>query len=64
MDYTACSTRYHADYYVHEHGTKRTYYFGAVPNIIEASKHRYVERALCERFTNSMVTAWCVATIY
>ncbi|KAF7968972.1 hypothetical protein HWV62_28773 [Athelia sp. TMB] len=57
-----CYTRYHADYYVHEHGSKRTYYYGKVPQVIEVSKHRYVERELCERFTHSMATAWVSAT--
>lgn len=56
--FTECYARYHADYYVHENGTKRTYYYGIVPCVIEVSKHRYIERVLCERFTHSMATAW------
>ncbi|KAF7976972.1 hypothetical protein HWV62_5047 [Athelia sp. TMB] len=50
------------NYYTHESGTRRTYYHGVVPSVIEVSKHRYVERVLCERFTLSMATAWVSAT--
>ncbi|KZP31410.1 hypothetical protein FIBSPDRAFT_724394 [Athelia psychrophila] len=57
-----CNARYHADYYVHESGTLCTYYTGVIPHVIEVTKHCYVERSLCERFTNSMVTAWVSAT--
>ncbi|KAG8850470.1 hypothetical protein FRB91_009052 [Serendipita sp. 411] len=57
-----CKTRYYHDYFVHDKAESRTYYAEEIPNFIEASKHYYMETALCELFANMMMMAWTSAT--
>ncbi|KDQ51461.1 hypothetical protein JAAARDRAFT_62514 [Jaapia argillacea MUCL 33604] len=53
-----CQTRYHPNYYIHDNATQRTYYLNVL-HLVQASKHFYLEAALCERFRSMMVCA-CV----
>ncbi|KAI1785056.1 hypothetical protein LXA43DRAFT_1100746 [Ganoderma leucocontextum] len=56
-----CKTRYHANYYVHERASVRTYY-GDVPRQLQIATHYFIEADLCELFTNMMAFSWTSAT--
>ena len=57
---TACHTRYYPNYFVHTNASIRTYYAADVIDLIEVSKHVYMERGLCEQTAVMMATAWYV----
>jgi len=44
---------------VHNQASIRTYY-GGIPELIQSSQKVFLDRVLCERFSNQMVMAWCV----
>ncbi|KAI0732579.1 hypothetical protein C8Q72DRAFT_874195 [Fomitopsis betulina] len=48
----SCGTRYHPNYYVHEHGHSRTYYAG-IPYSTEIAKHTYIEATLTSASNNA-----------
>ncbi|EIN11940.1 hypothetical protein PUNSTDRAFT_62687, partial [Punctularia strigosozonata HHB-11173 SS5] len=58
----ACSTRFHPNYYVHDTATIRTYYSSDVPDVLHVAQYTFLDRRLCELFTNQMVFAWTSAT--
>jgi CxC5 like cysteine cluster associated with KDZ transposases len=52
-----CKTRYHVNYYVHDHATIRTYYAGNF-KFLQTSQHILIATELCELFVNMMVSSW------
>lgn len=56
----ACNTRFYPNYYVHKNATTRTYYAADTIEIVQASRHVWMERELCENVATMMVTAWYV----
>ncbi|KAJ3871030.1 hypothetical protein F5051DRAFT_341442 [Lentinula edodes] len=54
-----CSTQFYPNYYTF--GGSRMYYEG-IPDIIQVSKHHYIEKALAELLITQMVMAWTSAT--
>ncbi|KAF4614627.1 hypothetical protein D9613_003186 [Agrocybe pediades] len=55
-----CNRRYHHNYFVHAKSDVQEYYAG-VPNVIQASKHHFLDSALLEFITTSKVFGWLSA---
>ncbi|KAF9538244.1 hypothetical protein CPC08DRAFT_651514, partial [Agrocybe pediades] len=55
-----CNRRYHHNYSVHAKSDVQEYYLG-VPEVIQASKHHFLDSALLEFFTTSKVFGWLSA---
>ena len=62
--FAACHTRYYPNYYVHTNASTRTYYAADTIDLVEVSKHVYMERELCEQTSVMMATAWYVLTVF
>ncbi|KAI0054519.1 hypothetical protein BV25DRAFT_1922614 [Artomyces pyxidatus] len=58
---SGCNSRYYPNYYVLGTSKRRTYYQG-VPSVVHVAMHSFIERGLCDRFTQSMVCAWVSAS--
>ena len=57
---SACNTRFYPNYYVHGNATTRTYYAADMLEVVQASRHVYMDRELCENIATMMATAWYV----
>ncbi|KAF9540662.1 hypothetical protein CPC08DRAFT_770760 [Agrocybe pediades] len=55
-----CNRRYHLNYAVHAQSDTEEYYAG-VPSVIQTSKHHFLDTALLEYVTYSMVFGWLSA---
>lgn len=57
---TACGSNYHHNFYVDESrvtNKTRTYYEG-VPDVIQISEHKFMERKLLRLFSSLMLISW------
>ncbi|KDQ58768.1 hypothetical protein JAAARDRAFT_69191 [Jaapia argillacea MUCL 33604] len=53
-----CKMRYYPNYYIM---TNLRFYYGGIPDTIQFEEHGYMEKDLCEVFTNFMLVAWVSA---
>ncbi|KAH8096937.1 hypothetical protein BXZ70DRAFT_895312 [Cristinia sonorae] len=53
-----CGANYHYNYYVQGGGKSREHYKGPLPDIIQISEHRFVERRLIDMWINMMLYGW------
>ncbi|KDQ56438.1 hypothetical protein JAAARDRAFT_70720 [Jaapia argillacea MUCL 33604] len=53
-----CKMRYYPNYYIM---TNLHFYYGGIPDTIQFEEHGYMEKDLCEVFTNFMLVAWVSA---
>jgi CxC5 like cysteine cluster associated with KDZ transposases len=61
MFLVVCNTNYHHNFSVKD-GT-RTYYDGAIPDVLQVGEHQFAEQRLIQTWIMTMLLSWYSTTI-